>query len=138
MENKTLQEVYKNSSDEVKEILKSKFSEKDLGIVNVEQQIRNEILEIIKKNIKNIRYLDENGSVSDLPTSRFKILDENGKWLFDISYDEKNKHFWYSQDKIYKFFKSKYNIIYLIFNDIMKDVVKEDFKMDVVTPHLMN
>ena len=132
MENKTLQEVYKNSSDEVKEILKSKFSEKDLGIVNVEQQIRNEILEIIKKNIRNIRFLDEKGA--NLPTSRVEVLNENGDWLFDIDYDEKNKHFWYSYNRIFKVFESKYNINDLNFNDIMKGVVEEDLKMGGVTP----
>lgn len=47
--NKTLKEVYKNSSDEVKEILESKFYNVDLGIVDIKQQIRSEILKLIKK-----------------------------------------------------------------------------------------
>ena len=134
MENKTLKEVYKNSSDEVKEILKTKFTEKDLGVVNIEQQIRNEILEIIKKNIKNVRFLDEDGNISDLPSSRFFIFDENREWLFDINYDEENKHFWYSQHRIFEVFESKYDINLLNFRKIMNIVVKEDLKMDGVTP----
>ena len=134
MKNKTLQEVYKNSSDEVKEILKTKFSNKDLGIGDVKQQIRNEILEIIKKNIKNVMFLDEYGFVYDLP-SRLEIFDENRDWLFDIDYNEKNKHFWYSYNRIFKVFESKFNINLMNFNEIMNIVVKEDLKMDGVTPH---
>ena len=45
-------------------------------------------------------FLDENCEVSDYPTSRFEILNEEGKWLFDIDYDSKNQHFWYSYHRI--------------------------------------
>ena len=38
-------------------------------------------------------FLDESWRVSDYPTSRFEILNEEGKWLFDIDYDSKNQHF---------------------------------------------
>lgn len=132
--NKTLQEVYKNSSEEVREILKSKFSYSDLGIINVEQEIRNGVLGLIKNNIKNVRFLNKNGGISDLPTNRVEILDENGSWLFDINYDEENKHFWYSHYNIYRFFESKCGINYQKFNEIMVDVVEEDLNMKGVTP----
>ena len=135
MKNKTLQEVYKNSSDEVKEILKFIFSNKDLGFIDFEQETRNEILEIIKKNIKNVRFLDKNNNNSVLPTSRFEIFDEKGDWLFDIDYNEENKHFWYSYNRIFKvFFNSKHDINSMNFNNIMKGVVEEDLKMVGVTP----
>ncbi|HPC09557.1 MAG TPA: hypothetical protein PLN85_00585 [archaeon] len=45
--NKTLKEVYKNSSDEVREILRTKFSNEELGIKNIEEEIKNEFLEIL-------------------------------------------------------------------------------------------
>lgn len=136
MENKTLQEVYKNASDEVKEILKNRFSNDELGIEPIENQIRNEILELIRKNIKNIRFLLKNDFCSDLPTDRFEILNENRKWLFDIDYNEKTKHFWFSYNEVFLVFESKYDINDVDFYMIMNTVLNEDLKLNGVTPRL--
>ena len=132
--NQTMQEVYKNSSDEVKEILKNKFSKDDLGIGIDENQIRNEILDLIRKNIKNVRFLNKDGSHTDLPTNRFEIYDEYENWLFEIDYTEKKKVFLYSYFRVFSIFETKYEIKLVNFNKMMITVLVEDLKMCGVTP----
>ena len=136
MKNKTLAEVYKNASDEVKEILKSKFDNSELGIRYDEIEIKNEILSLIKNNIKNIKFLDENGNHIEVPSNRFEICDEDGNWIFDIDYGKKNKHFWYSHYKVFKVFESKYGVSYVKFNKILKGILlDEELNLKGVTPH---
>lgn len=130
--NKTLQEVYKNSSDEVKKILESKFSYDDLGVKMGEQEIRNEILEIIRKNIEIMQLLND-GCNSDLPKDGLKIYNENNQLLFVINYNEKNKNFWYSYDRIFKMIEAKSGIDYLNFNKIMMNVVENDLNLLGIT-----
>jgi len=132
--NKTLKEVYKNSSDEVREILRTKFSNEELGIKNIEEEIKNEFLEILWKYSKNIRFLDSVGIITNLPSPRFEILNENDEWLFDISYEENNKHFLYSQKRILNFFEKKYNYNFLMDNTIIKSIINDYLNLKEIKP----
>ena len=81
-------------------------------IKEVKELVKQEILEMLEKYKSNVRFLDENYDVSKYPTSSFEILNENGDWLFDIDYDSKNQHFWYSYHRILAIFRENYSINY--------------------------
>ena len=103
-------------------------------IKNAKELIKQEILEMLEKYKSNVRFLDENCEGSNYPTSRFEILDENGDWLFDINYDSKNQHFWYSYHRVFIFLKLKYLINYNDFQEVMKSILEEHLNLKGVTP----
>ena len=92
-------------------------------IKNAKELIKQEILEMLEKYKSNVRFLDENCEGSNYPTSRFEILNENGEWLFDIDYDSKNQHFWYSYYRILTIFRENYSINYDDFQEVMKSQI---------------
>ena len=98
--------------------------------------IKQEILEIFEKHKSNIRFLDSNdiSLVSKYPSSRFEILNNKGEWLFDIDYDQKNPHFWYSYSRIYEFFTNKYSINYDDIQEVIKSVLVGHLNLKGVTP----
>ena len=114
-----------------KELLEQLTNAKD-----VKELIKQEILEIFEKHKSNIRFLDSNGIslVSKYPSSRFEILNNKGEWLFDVDYDQKNPHFWYSYYRIHVFFTNKYSINYDDFQEVMKSILEEHLNLKDVTP----
>ena len=70
-------------------------------VKNTKELVKQEILEMLEKYKSNVRFLGENYNVSKYPTYRFKILDENGDWLFIIDYDSKKQRFWYSYHRVW-------------------------------------
>jgi len=138
MKNSTLQEVYKNSSDEVRAILKNKFSEKELGLSKeVDQEEFNKFfLGLLGKHSKNVRFLDSIGNPVTHPSPRFELRNNEGEWMFDISYEEKTRHFWYSYSHILTVFESKYGINYLEINKLMQPTLDEALNLKGVTPIL--
>ena len=106
-------------------------------VKNAKELVKQEILEILEKYKSNVRFLDENCEVSKYPTSRFEILDENGEWLFDIDYDSKNQHFWYSYYRILEIFRENYySINYNDFQEVMKSILEEPLNLKGVTPNV--
>src|SRR5574344_2087659 len=78
-------------------------------VKDAKELVKKEILEMLEKYKSNVRFLDEGENVN-----------ENGVWLFDIDYNEKNQHFWYSHDRVWGVFYEKYSINYYDFQDVMK------------------
>ena len=107
-------------------------------VKDTKELVKQEILEILEKHKSNVRFIDENYNVSKYPTSRFDILNEEGKWLFDIDYDSKNQHFWYSYYRILVIFRDKYSINYDDFQEVMKSILEEHLNLNGVTPHMGN
>ena len=131
MENKTIEVngvTIELTDDQVKKILEQ------TKIKDTKELVKQEILEMLEKYKSNVRFLTEIGVVSTYPTSRFEIFDENGEWLFDIDYDSKNTHFWYSFYRILVVFNVKYSINYDDFQEIMKSILKEHLNLKDVTP----
>ena len=103
-------------------------------VKDTKELVKQEILEMLEKFKTNVRFLDENCNVSKYPTSRFEILNEEGKWLFDIDYDSKNQHFWYSYYRILAIFREKYSINIDDFQEVMKSILEEHLNLRGVTP----
>ena len=103
--------------------------------VNTKELVKQEILEILEKYKSNVRFIDENYNVSNYPTSRFEIFNENGEWLFDIDYDSKNQHFWYSFYRVWIVFLNKYSINNFDFQEVMKSILEEHLNLKGVTPY---
>ena len=112
-----------------KELLEQLTNSKD-----VKELIKQEILDMLEQNKSNVRYLDSDDSKSKYPTSRFEILNNKGEWLFDIDYDQKNPHFWYSYSRIYEFFTNKYSINYDDIQEVMKSILVGYLNLKDVTP----
>ena len=103
-------------------------------VKNTKELVKQEILEMLEKYKSNVRFLTESYKVSKYPTSRFKILDENGDWLFTIVYDSKNQHFWYSYYRVYSVFLNKYSINIDDFQEVMKSMLEEHLSLNGITP----
>ncbi len=106
-----------------------------LNGTNTKELVKKELLEMLEKYKSNVRFLNSDGSESKYPTSNFLILDEKGDWLFNINYDTKNPHFWYSYSRIYKFFTNKYSINYDDIQEVIKSVLVGHLNLKGVTPH---
>ena len=116
------------TDDQVKKILEQTI------IKDTKELVKQEILEILEKYKSNVRFIDENCKVSKYPTSRFEIFNENGEWLFDIDYDSKNQHFWYSFYKVWIVFLNKYSINNFDFQEVMKSILEEHLNLKGITP----
>ena len=116
------------TDDQIKKVLEQ------TKVKNTKELVKQEILEMLEKYKSNVRFLDKNWKESKYPTSRFEIFNENGVWLFDIDYNEKNQHFWYSYDRVWGVFYEKYSINYYDFQDVMKSVLEEHLNLKGVTP----
>ena len=135
MEDKTIEVngvTIELTEDQVNKILEQ------TKVKDTKELVKQEILEILEKHKSNVRFIDENYNVSKYPTSRFDILNEEGKWLFDIDYDSKNQHFWYSYYRILVIFRDKYSINYDDFQEVMKSILEEHLNLKGVTPHMGN
>ena len=116
------------TEDQVKKILEQ------TKVKDTKELVKQEILEMLEKYKSNVRFLNENCKVSKYPTSRFEIFNENGNWLFDIDYDSKNPHFWYSYYKVWIVFSDKYSINHNDFQEVMKSILEEHLNLKDVPP----
>ena len=105
-----------------------------LNGTNKKELVKQEILELLEKYKSNVRFLTSDGKESKYPTSRFEIFNDKGGWLFDIDYNSKNKHFWYSYHRIYRLFSDKYTINCDDFHDVMKSTLEGHLNLKEVTP----
>ena len=102
--------------------------------INVKELVKKKLLEMLEKYKSNVRFIRQDNKETNYSTSRFEILNEDNKWLFDIDYDEKNKHFWYSYDRIYKFFTNKYGIEYNDLQEVIESILNEHLNLKGVIP----
>ena len=103
-------------------------------VKDTKELVKQEILEMLEKYKSNVKFLDGYFNVTKYPTSRFAILNEDGKWLFDIDYDSKNPHFCYSYFNIGNYFCDKYQINHDNIQEAMKDILDECLKLKGATP----
>ena len=133
MENKTIEVngvTIELTDDQVKKILEQ------TKIKNTKELVKQEILEMLEKYKSNVRFLGENYKVSKYPTYRFKILDENGDWLFIIDYDSKKQRFWYSYHRVWMFFNDKHSINKDDIKEVMKSILEEHLNLKEATPKI--
>ena len=116
------------TEDQVNKILEQ------TNIKDTKELVKQEILEMLEKYKSNVRFLNKNCEVSNYPTSRFEILNENGEWLFDIDYDSKNPRFLYSYYRIWVVFSEKYSINHDDFQEVMKSILEEHLNLKGVIP----
>ena len=113
---------------------KKELLEQLTNFKGVKELIKQEILDMLEQNKSNVRFLDSRESKSKYPSSRFEILNNKGEWLFDIDYDQKNPHFWYSYYRIYEFFTKKYSINHDDIQEVMKSILVGHLNLKDVTP----
>ena len=101
---------------------------------NAKELVKQEILEMLEKYKSNVIFLNKNCEVSNYPTSRFEIFNENGDWLFDIDYDSKKQHFLYSYHRVWMVFNGKHSINYDDFQEVIKSILEEHLNLKGVTP----
>ena len=126
-------QIYKKS-DELKEMMLAKFSKKELEKTEVTQEeFDKTFLELLGQCTKTV-FLDEQGNKSDLPTNRIELSNADGKWLFDIQFTGKGKHFWVNYIMVWKIFMDKYNLPDKEIQRLMKNMMGILFGIYDITP----
>ena len=129
-------EIYKKS-DELKEMMLAKFSKEALEKHDVSQEeFDKTFLELLAKCTKTV-FLDEQGNKSDLPTNRIELSNADGKWLFDIQFTGKGKHFWVNYIMVWKIFMDKHDLHGVDIQRLMKNQVVNRFGLNDVTPEFV-
>ena len=124
--------IYKH--DELKAMMLAKFSKEELEKHEVTQEeFDKTFLELLGQCTKTV-FLNEPGNKSDLPTNRIELSNADGKWLFDIQFTGKGKHFWVNYIMVWSIFESKYELQYTDIELLMKNQMKQQFGMDDTTP----
>jgi hypothetical protein len=124
-----------NLSEEVDIFLLSKFTKDEL-----ESKTREEFNKIFKDIIfplidySKMRFLDRNNNISQIPTTRIRLSDSNGKWLFNYDYNHEDPHFHYSYDRIYCLLKKEFNFTEEEIYDFMKTIELVYFDLYNVKP----
>jgi hypothetical protein len=83
-------------------------------------------IDLIEEGKNNVRFI--NG------TYRFELSNNKGKWMFDISYDPEDPHFWFSMDRVYMILKDKFNLEYPEIQRYMRNILDNDLKLKEVVP----
>ena len=129
-------EIYKKS-DELKEMMLTKFSKEELEKHEVTQEeFDKTFLELLAKCTKTV-FLDEDALKSAVPTNRIELRNDNNEWLFDIQFTGKGKHFWVSYYRIWTIWTIFADTYHLQDDDIerlMKNQMKIRFGLDDITP----
>ena len=125
--------IYKH--DELKAMMLAKFSKEELEKHEVTQEeFDKTFLELLGQCTKTV-FLDEQGNKSDLPTNRIELSNADGKWLFDIQFTGKGKHFWVNYIMVWKIFMDKHDLQGVDIQRLMKNQVVNRFGLNDVTPH---
>ena len=128
--------IYKH--DELKAMMLAKFSKEELEKHEVTQEeFDKTFLELLGQCTKTV-FLDEQGNKSDLPTNRIELSNADGKWLFDIQFTGKGKHFWVNYIMVWKIFMDKYDLQGVDIQRLMKNQVVNRFGLNDATPAVLN
>ena len=126
------------TTDDMKSLMLTKFSKSELEKHEVTQEeFDKTFLRLLGQCTKTV-FLDENGLTSNLPTSRIELRNSNDKWLFDIQFTGKNKHFWVKYSRVWKIFYDKYSLQYEDIHRLMKNQMNTRFGMGDVTPFIFS
>jgi hypothetical protein len=136
----TLDEAKKlyNSSEEAKVFLLSKFTKDELEGKNIPTQ--EEFNKFFEENIfplidySKTKFLDRDGHVSKIPTSRIELRDSHDKWLFEYDYDKKNQYFWYSYYRVYTIFMNRFSFQDDDRHILMKSLIFKHFNLHDCKP----
>ena len=136
----TLDEAKKlyNSSEEAKSFLLSKFTKEELEGKNIPTQeefnkfFEDTIFPLI--DYSKTKFLDRDGHVSKIPTSRIELNNSNGNWLFDYDYNTKKQPFWYSFQLVYRIFMKAFSLQYVDRHRLMKSLVEKHFNLRDTQP----
>lgn len=86
------------------------------------------------KEARKVVWLTPRGRESELPTFRFELRNSDNEWMFDISLDSKNPHFWFSWERVATNIVAKNGPSYEDVQRLMKNQLAELFNLNDVTP----
>ena len=125
-------EIYKKS-DELKEMMLTKYSKEELEKHEVSQEeFDKTFLELLGKCTK-MAFLDELGYPSEFPTNRIELQNADNEWMLDIQFTGGHKHFYMNYYIVWKIFKDKYDMQDEDIQRLMKNQLANRFGMDDVT-----
>lgn len=107
---------------------------KNVTRVKMTQEEFDEIFSGMLKIATKTVWLNEVGEKSDVPTSRFELINSVGDWLFDINLDHANPHFWCNFSRVFVIFKYEHWIEYDDATQLMKNQLSSLFNLGDVTP----
>ena len=128
-------EIYKKS-DELKEMMLTKFSKEELEKNDVSQEeFDKTFLELLAK-CKETVFIDAHGKESTVPTNRIDLRDDINEWMFDIQFTGKDRHFYVRHCNAWSIFESRYGLNFDDIERLMKNQVHLRFGMADITPLL--
>lgn len=101
----------------------------------ITQQKFDEIFLDMLRKANKVVWLNDDGNKSDFPTWNFDLSDENGVWMFYISLNPTDPAFWFSYNRVYKFFNEQYGLKTSDIQLLMKHQLRRIFNMVGVTPN---
>jgi len=130
----TLEEVKKiyYSSDSFKDLMLTKFTKSELEKVS-QAEFDKKFIEFIGKCTKTV-FIDSNDEISKLPTNRIELRNNDDKWMLDIQFTGKNKHFWVNYNRIWRILANEFNLQDVDIQRLMRNQMKIRFGFDDVTP----
>jgi hypothetical protein len=120
-----------NYSDSMKELMLTKFTKEELEVS--QSEFDKKFMELLGLCTKTVFFAD-NGNISKLPTNRIQLRNIDDKWLFDIMFTGKYKHFWASSERIWNIFEDEYNLQYSYVQQLMKNYVERRLELIDVRP----
>jgi hypothetical protein len=129
------------ASDDIKLFLLSKFTKEELEGNKVPTQeefnkfFEEKIFTLI--DYSKTKFLDCNGDVSNIPTSRIVLRNSDDDWLFDYDYDQKHQHFVYSYNRVCTICMNYFSWQYVDRNRLMKSLVEKHFNLMYTQPALL-
>lgn len=94
-----------------------------------------EIFLDLLKSYSEMAWIDDNGSESDIPTSRYVLKNAEGEWLFDIDLDPKCGHFYFSYTSEWSRLFYTYGLEFKEVKELMKNLISKRFKLIDPTPY---
>ena len=126
-------EIYKKS-DEMKAMMLSKFSKKDLEKHAVTQEeFDKTFLELLGKCTMTV-FLDDYGNECTVLSNRIELRDDTNEWMFDIQFTGKNRHFYARYCNAWGIFESRYGLQDNEIQRLMKNQVHLRFGLTDITP----
>jgi hypothetical protein len=121
-----------SESDSMKDLMLSKFTKSELEQVS-QSEFDKKFSEIIGQCTKTI-FLDSNDFESKLPNNRVELKNNDDKWLFDICFTGKNKHFWVNSNSVWKILVNEFYLQDFDLQRFMKNQMKILFSLEDVLP----
>ena len=122
-----------------------------MKIIITESQFKRLIENIIKEEEKSdvVKDLEKRWAMEDefrkimkdviekkdpLNPDRIFYVDKNDPTEIYMEYDQKNKYVWINYEKLWSFFRIKYDLNYVEVRNFFKGILKRDYNLRGVTP----